>query len=141
MQVDTHRRQLLTQQQTSQTSFAQARLWLGISCVGATTLLAAFFLVIDLPRSIFRSEVDWSVQDLSDLAVLFVAWTMFLLPFDVYGGFLLPRIYQRPQFEANWRLWSKGVVLQGLLFVSTALAFLWVGRRFGVTGAAILLVL
>lgn len=119
--------------------YAQARLWLGISCVGATTLLAAYLLIIKFPSSTLNTNVNWSVRDLIEISGLFVAWTVFLIPFDIYGGRLIPQSFRQPQFQTSLTSWLKGITLQGAIFVSTATMFLSVGREFGVLGTMVLL--
>ena len=41
----------------SRPDYSRARLWLGISCVGATIVIAAFFLLIDLPNKLQQRKI------------------------------------------------------------------------------------
>ena len=69
-------------------SYARARLWLGISGVGAFVLLAAFALALDWPRQL--AEAGYA------LPTAIAAYLLLSLPLDLLGGYLLPRRYQRP---------------------------------------------
>jgi hypothetical protein len=121
-------------------SYAQGRLWLGITCVGATILIAVCFLFLRIPHLLFNQNVTWSVRDVVELSGLFCGWTIFLVPFDFCGGYLLSRVFHRPQFATHLKSWCRNILLQGLFFLITATAILGMGRQFGVTGVFILLV-
>jgi hypothetical protein len=60
-----------------------------------------------------------------------------MLPFDLLGGYLLPRRYGRKtlHFLAFARHWMLGVTIQSMLFVMTGLGILAGGRVAGLPGA------
>jgi len=69
-------------------TYARARLWLGISGVGAFVLLAAFALAFDWPGHLAEAG--------HGLPTAVAAYLLLSLPLDLLGGYLLPRRYQRP---------------------------------------------
>jgi hypothetical protein len=69
------------------TSYARARLYLGITGVGAFVLLAASGLALDWPRQLAEAG--------HGLPTLLAAYLLLSLPLDLLGGYLLPRRFGR----------------------------------------------
>ncbi|MEM7810947.1 MAG: hypothetical protein AAF532_05665 [Planctomycetota bacterium] len=119
-------------------SYARARLFLGISGVGsvvvATGLVAAFWgrsgNDVGTPTS-FSGEV-------ATLAAFFGCWAVALLPFDLLGGYVLPRACGRrhPPFGRFLVGLIRGVAVQGVVLFAVAVATLAACRAFG-DGAAL----
>jgi len=100
-------------------TYARARLWTGIGGVGTLVVLAVLLLFLDVPA---RALAGVGGRPATDAAALFGALALgalVVLPFDVLGGYVLPRRFERPhptpvRFAAGW---LRGVAC--LLAVST----------------------
>lgn len=106
-------------------TYARARLWTGISGVGTVVVLAVLALALGLPDRLpalvdALLETDTSlVGDALGFALVIAAGALALLPFDLLGGWLLPRAHGRPHLSgARFALaWIRGVLV--LLAVGT----------------------
>jgi type II secretory pathway pseudopilin PulG len=115
-------------------SYARARLFLGASAVGTMSVVAALSLVLDLPGLLpaapvaLTSEVAWLVLVVALGAAL-------LAPFDLFGGWLLPREYGRSQepLRAFVLRYAQGVLVHGTALVSSALFLMGAARLGGAT--------
>lgn len=118
-------------------SYARARLWLGICGVGTTVVIATAMLLGQVPRQVLPVTEDWRLIDFGALIGFVLGFVLLLLPFDLLGGYLLPRRYGRDTrtFLVFARQWLVGVALQSVLFLVTALSILWAGRAAGLLGA------
>jgi hypothetical protein len=119
---------MTTREVTSPTmTYARARLFLGASAVGATAVLAALALLIDLPhRALPTAPSGWG-SDIALLALVVALHGAFTAPFDLFGGLLLPREYGRSReaparFAARWArgalVWGAGVLVAGMLLMT-----------------------
>lgn len=117
-------------------SYARARLFLGASAVGTVVVLAVLALVIDLPGRALPSQPAGFVLELAWLAAIAAVHGALMAPFDLFGGWLLPREYGRSRERLGafaWR-WSRGAVLFGVGLVGSAVVMLTVSRWFGALG-------
>ena len=116
-------------------SYAQARLWIGISAVGFNVLLATGVVIGSQ-----ASSTEFLSSDAA-LWVLLVAYVIWMVPFDFLGGWWLPRRYGRSQ-QALFPFigdWLQGVLLQSIVFVVCGASLLWAARTGGLTGSMIML--
>ena len=116
-------------------SYAQARLWVGISAVGFNVLLATGVVI-----GSHASSTEFLISD-ATLWVLLVAYVIWMVPFDFLGGWWLPRQYGRSQ-QALFPFigdWLRGVLLQSIVFVVCGASLLWAARTGGLTGSMIML--
>ncbi len=116
-------------------SYAQARLWIGISAVGFNVLLATGVVIGSQ-----ASSTEFLNSDAA-LWVLLVAYVIWMVPFDFLGGWWLPRRYGRSQ-QALFPFigdWLRGVLLQSIVFVVCGASLLWAARTGGLTGSMIML--
>lgn len=116
--------------------YGRARLWLGISAVGTMVVLATLALAIGLPS---RAS-DLFAPSLGGQALLLVAFLVAYaaihLPFDVLGGYILPRRFGRhhpPLMKFAGGL-LRGVVAHTYLLAFIGAGLLLAGRSFGVPG-------
>lgn len=117
-------------------TYAEARLWLGIFCVGFQVLLATTALVTALPERLLPALMNqFGSQTLSTLA-LFILLAATLLPFDVFGGYVLPRMFTHhgPSLPAFAIRLLRGITVQVGVFTTTFLLYQWLGATWGVTG-------
>jgi uncharacterized protein YbjT (DUF2867 family) len=116
--------------------YGRARLWLGISAVGTMVVLATLALAIGLPSwasGLFAPSLGGQALL---LVAFFVAYAAIHLPFDILGGYILPRRFGRhhpPLMKYAGRL-LRGVVAHTLLLAFIGTGLLLVGRSFGVPG-------
>jgi len=112
-------------------SYARARLFLGASAVGTLSVVAAVSLALDLPallpddRAALPYEMAW-------LALVVALGAALLAPFDLFGGWLLPREYGRSSepLHAFVLRYTQGAVLHAATLVSIA-ALLMLAARLG----------
>lgn len=117
-------------------TYSRARLRVGILNVGFVTVAAAVALVFSLPERILVFGPT-PTGDAAGLLTVVLLYAVANLPFDVAGGYLLPKRYgrgytSRSEFAARW---LRGVAAQSAVFVASGAALLYAGRAAGVVGA------
>jgi hypothetical protein len=114
-------------------SYARARLYLGISCVGTWTVLSLALLVFGLPERIFSTATVPSWRDLTQLVGAIFAYAFIQGAFDLFGGYILPKEYGRSgeTLGAFMLRWSRGAALHGALLVLFGLTLLNASRLGG----------
>lgn len=103
-----------------QATYARARLWTGISGVGTFVVLATIGLVAGLPERLLGGQGGSPGQDAAALFLTLAVAALVALPFDLMGGYVLPRRHGRPAPDAARFAvrWFRGVLV--LLAISTA---------------------
>jgi uncharacterized protein YbjT (DUF2867 family) len=122
--------------QESPPGYGRARLWLGMSGVGTMVVLATTALVLGLPARVLPAAGGPLRGEALGLAGFVLAYAAVHLPFDVFGGYLLPRRYGRrhPPLGVFLGRLARGVgVHSAELFVS-AIVLLLAGRAAGSPG-------
>lgn len=101
-------------------TYARARLWLGISAVGSFVLAAGALLVLGVPAGALDGVGGRPLEDALALAAVLAIAALFALPFDLLGGYVLPKRFGRahPGPAAFAGGWLRGVA--ALVAVSTA---------------------
>lgn len=114
-------------------TYARARLWLGITSVGTLVVLSGVALALDLPGRTLPATGDPWMTELLWLALAFGVYAAVSAPFDLLGGLVLPREFDRSRLSTARFLgrWSRGVVVQGLWMTALGLAVLQVSRAGG----------
>lgn len=110
------------------TTYARARLYLGISGVGAGVLLTSAGLAWGWPAQMAASG--------NGLASLLLAYLLLSLPFDLLGGYVLPRRFGRPAppFTVYLAALMRAQVVHAALLWLAASAILAGGRAAGLPG-------
>lgn len=119
--------------------YGRARLWLGISAVGTIVLLCIFGLVLGLPHRI-QQHVDPALSGhLLALLAFILVYAAVQLPFDLLGGYFLPKRYGRPHPSLGRYLveLGRGILAQGTLFFLVAALLLLAGIAGGITGTVV----
>ena len=75
--------------------YGRARLWLGITGVGSIVTLSATALFFNLPERFFSGPTAALSTQIQDVLFFIFIYTILQLPLDFFGGYLLPRKYQR----------------------------------------------
>ena len=116
--------------------YGPARLWLGISAVGTVVTLTTAALLTDLPaRLATQFEPSFSGQMMLIVAFL-LAYAAVQLPFDILGGYALPRRFGRkhpplPQYALGL---LRGIAAHTALLALLACALLLAGQQLGIWG-------
>ena len=117
--------------------YGRARLWVGITAVGSIVTLATGALVSGLPAAVDKLVSPGLGSTLLALAAYAASHAAIQLPFDLFGGYLLPAQYGRSghgRLIFLGRLLRGVVVYAGVVFVGLV-ALLAGGRVGGVWGA------
>ncbi len=114
-------------------SYARARLWLGISCVGTMVVMSLLLLLFQVPRHLLFTQGAGGRAEAGQLASVLFAYAFLSGPFDLFGGYVLPKEYGRSQarFGAFLPAWLRGVVLHSLILMLVALVLLRAARAGG----------
>lgn len=117
-------------------TYARARLWLGIVSVGTLVVLAVAGLVLRLPARISSLFPEGWLGDSASLLVFLLLYVAVTFPFDLIGGWLLPRRYGRSSasFAEWWGGWLRGVLAQILVYFIGGLLLVTAGRLGGTPG-------
>lgn len=118
-------------------TYARSRLLVGITGVGIWVVAAVAFLAAGGADALPGPGADFSSQAAALAAVLGV-YVIVSLPFDLLGGYLLPRRHGRscPDLDAYVVAWARAVLSQGVVMALAVLAVVAAGRVGG-TGAAL----
>ena len=113
-------------------TYARARLWLGISSVGVMVVLSLLALWLNLPNR-FLSGRPVPVA----IAMMLGAYIVISFPFDVLGGYLLPKKHKRAYtgVRAFLAKWLRGVLWQSVIMALCGYLILAVARLQGLSGA------
>ncbi len=107
-------------------TYARARLWLGISCVGTMVVVSVLLLLFRVPAQLLaRGMAPFGTEVAQFVGVLF-AYAFLSGPFDFFGGYILPKEYERstlrfPQFLGRW---LRGVLMHSTILLIIALTLL-----------------
>ncbi|ADI13398.1 hypothetical protein [Truepera radiovictrix] len=114
-------------------SYARARLYLGISCVGMWTVLSLFLLGFRVPERVFSVSTLPSWSDLTQLVGATFVYAFLQGAFDLFGGYVLPKEYGRSDEALSTFMlrWFRGAALHGALLVLFGLALLNASRLGG----------
>lgn len=85
-------------------SYPAARLRLGIAYVGVIVLAAIILLMVDLPGSVLIQTLEARFSVFAGVGLLIGLWTLLSLPFDLIGGYLMPRAFKREVGSFSRRL-------------------------------------
>ena len=114
-------------------TYAQARLWLGICCVGFQVLFAITALATGLPERLVPVLTERLQSTFLATFALFLLLAATLLPFDVFGGYILPRRFTRTAPAASlfaFRL-LRGIFVQVAVFTASFVLYGWLGAVWG----------
>jgi len=115
--------------------YGRGRLWLGITAVGTIVTVACFGLIYDASGSYERltASLPWGAE--VGLLMFALSYAIIQLPFDMIGGYLLPRRFNRhhPPLSKFVRGLFRGVSVHVLTLFLTANAIHLAGRFGGLT--------
>jgi hypothetical protein len=114
-------------------TYARARLWTGIFGVGAIVVLSTLLLGSGAPARLLEDRGGSAPADALLLSGVLALGALVLLPFDLLGGFVLPRRFGRPfppvpSFVAGW---LRGVLVLIVIATVNGTLLLAAGRAGG----------
>ena len=118
-----------------QDGYGRARLWLGITAVGTIVTVASLGLICDASGSYERLMAAFHWGSEVSLLIFTLGYAAIQLPFDIIGGYLLPRRFNRlhpPLLKFLLGLF-RGVSAHVLTLFLTANAITLAGRFGGLT--------
>ena len=118
--------------------YGRARLWLGISAVGSLVTLCTLGLSFDIARMVQQRVDSDTLGTLAALLLFVLAHAAIQLPFDLFGGYLLPRHFGRSHLPLGSYLLglARGVAAHSTLLFFAAVTILLAGRFGGLAGVA-----
>ncbi len=116
--------------------YGRARLWLGISAVGTVVTLSALGLSLGAPGKLLQGLDATLGGQVLGLLVFVLIHASVQLPFDIAGGYLLPRRYGRDHLPLGGYLMglARGVAVHASVLFLAAAAVLFAGRSGGIAG-------
>ena len=120
-------------------TYARSRLWLGISGVGFWVTLSVAALCWDWPSRLFPAPANTLREEGLRLVELAAAYIALSAPFDVMGGYWLPRRVGRPteSFVGFLGSWIRAVFLQSGILWLVWMTLLVAGRQGGRVGVLV----
>ncbi|MGL4555739.1 MAG: SDR family oxidoreductase, partial [Gemmataceae bacterium] len=114
--------------------YGRARLWLGISAVGTVVTLSTLGLALDAPGTIQQILDPGVWGQVVGLLMFVLIYAAVQFPFDLAGGYLLPKSYGRnhPPLGSCLAGLARGVAVHASVFFLAAVALLIAGRYGGV---------
>ncbi len=121
-------------------TYARQRLWLGISGVGGTVLLATAGLTFDLPHTLMHPLADQTFGSaVASIALIWMLHAALLAPLDVIGGLLVVRA--RPHVLRWIASWLRAALVQWAWFALATALLLRTAQQFGSTSALMVFLL
>jgi hypothetical protein len=119
--------------------YGRARLWLGMSAVGTFVTLTILGLLFDLPGRIQQSIATTTWGQACGLFGCVLIYAAIQLPFDLLGGYLLPKQFGRthPPFARYLISLARGVTAHAAILLLAAMAILLAGRWGGIAGTVV----
>ncbi len=116
--------------------YGRARLWLGISAVGSIVVFATASLIFGVPRWLAGVIHDAPFGQVLMLLAFILVYVMVQCPFDLLGGYLLPKRFGRAHPSAKQFSWNllRGATSHAALLLALGVALLFAGKYFGFTG-------
>lgn len=118
-------------------SYSRARLLLGITCVGLWVVLSVIILGTSLSEPLFATDIQPVHVELYQVLLLVGFYIVIMLPFDILGGYTVPRAYGRNNqtgmaFLKNLLV---SVLFHAFILCTFAFVVLFLWRQFGIAGA------
>lgn len=121
---------------TDQSGYGRSRLWLGISAVGSIVVASALALAYHVPDRVDQLAGDTLPGAVIGLSAFLLAYLALHLPFDLLGGYLLPRRYGRahPPLPRFLRDLARGSLMHAAVLLACASFVTLAGSIAGIVG-------
>ncbi len=119
--------------------YGRARLWLGMAAVGTLVTLATSALFLEMPGRLQQHIDSTTWGQARGLLGFVLFYAAIQLPFDVLGGYLLPKHFgrSRQRFPRFLLRLARGVTVHTTLLFLAAVAVLLAGRWGGIFGTVL----
>ncbi|MEO2001928.1 MAG: SDR family oxidoreductase, partial [Pirellulales bacterium] len=116
--------------------YGRARLWLGITGVGSIVTISSAALFFRLPEQFLPGSGAALSNQINGILAFILLYTVLQLPLDLFGGYLLPRQYQRqhPRFNHFLAVLLRGVCVHSALLALIGITLLLAARTAGILG-------
>jgi hypothetical protein len=113
-----------------QVGYGRARLWLGISAVGTIVTFASIGLICGAAGSYERMAASFQWREEISFLIFILGYAAIQLPFDIVGGYVLPRGFKRlhPPLSKFLLELFRGVSAHVLTLFLTTTAIKFAGR-------------
>ncbi|MBL8161251.1 MAG: hypothetical protein JNJ61_04640 [Anaerolineae bacterium] len=115
-------------------TYARARLYLGITGVGFWVVASVLALLAGLPTTLFPNYDLDATETAGRLLTIIAGYIVLSLPFDLFGGYILPRRFNRSapsSLPAYLVSWLRGVLVQGVVYFLAGMLFITAARQSG----------
>jgi hypothetical protein len=120
-------------------TYARARLSLGIINIVFWVLVSIVGLITGLPGQLFSTPETTATEIAQRLITLLALYNLCCLPFEVFGGFMLPRRYGKPTpaFAEFLLSWLRGALVQFVVMFLTGMLIIIAGTQSRTIGVVI----
>ncbi len=107
--------------------------WVGLACVG---------LFNEWPSSAFPAEPASLLVEVQWWALIVIAYMLIMLPLDLLGGYVIPRLTQNIQrdFSQFWNRLLRGILVHAGILLISGLLIMEIGKLYGTWGVMGLLI-
>lgn len=115
-------------------TYARARLYLGISGVGFWVVASVLALITGLPNLLFPTLDTDPNETAGRLLIVIMLYNLLSLPFDLLGGYILPRRFNRPAPEnliSYFAGWLRAALVQAVILLGVGMLFITAGKQSG----------
>ncbi len=120
-------------------TYARARLSLGIINVAFWVIVCAVCLMIGLPGRLFP-VVETNPNEVAQrIALILLLYNLCSLPFEIIGGYTLPRRYGKPtpRFIDFFLGWLRGAVVQFIVMFLSGMLLITAGKQSNTVGVVL----
>ena len=120
----------------SSSGYGRARLWLGVTAVGTIVVLSAAALLMGVPERLATLTDRTASPGAFALLLFFGLYALLHLPFDLMGGYVLPRRFGRthPPLPRFLLKLLRGALAHLAVLMLFAFAFLLAAQQLGMIG-------
>lgn len=123
-------------------TYGRSRLLLGVGGVGLWVLLASSAIIAGLPAMLAQTTAGSIDAEFLAVALLSLFVLLVQAPFDMLGGYVLPRRHGRSdeRFGAFFKRWLRGVSIYQSVYLLSGLLLLSASRAAGAPGLVLVAV-
>ena len=122
--------------------FTNLRAWFGLFNLIFWVCLACVGLFNEWPSSAFPAEPASLLVEVQWWALIVIAYILIMLPLDLLGGYVIPRLTQNIQrdFSQFWNRLLRGILVHAGILLISGLLIMEIGKLYGTWGVMGLLI-
>jgi hypothetical protein len=122
--------------------FTNLRAWFGLFNLIFWVCLACVGLFNEWPSSAFPAEPASLLVEVQWWALIVIAYMLIMLPLDLLGGYVIPRLTQNIQrdFSQFWNRLLRGILVHAGILLISGLLIMEIGKLYGTWGVMGLLI-